>query len=127
VHVAGLWMHLEANNNLIGLCRKNGKTMKCKLGDYARIIHSVNPDNIGRVVKVAEYIGRFEQKEQFEFRGMPCECPVTDHFWWIDGDDITILFGPSPKAYIADTWLEPIRPESKKTKTKAEKELDMFS
>jgi|TARA_B110000967_G_C18415694_1_gene331400 hypothetical protein len=98
--------------------------MKCKLGDYARIIHSVNPDNIGRVVKVAEYIGRFEQKEQFEFRGMPCQCPVTDHYWWIDGDDITIQFGPSPKAYIADTWLEPIRPESKKTKTTAEKELD---
>jgi len=34
--------------------------------------------------------------------------------------------GPSPKAYIADTWLEPIRPEEKETKETVEKELDMF-
>jgi hypothetical protein len=31
--------------------------------------------------------------------------------------------GPSPKAYIADTWLEPIRPEKEKSKTKAEIEV----
>ena len=98
--------------------------MKCKLGDYARIIHSVKPDNIGRVVKVVEYIGAFKQQERFEFRSMSCECPVTDHFWWIDGDDITIQFGPSPKAYIADTWLEPIRPVKEEEKTTTEKELD---
>ena len=100
--------------------------MKCKQGDYARIIYSIRPENIGRVVKVVEYIGKFEAKEKFDFRGMICECPVTDHFWWIGGDDITILFGPSPKAYIADTWLEPIRPEEEKEESKAEKELDLF-
>jgi hypothetical protein len=98
--------------------------MRCKQGDYARIIFSIRPENIGRVVKVVEYIGRFQQGEQFEFRNMPCQCAVTDHHWWIEGDDITIMFGPSPKAYIADTWLEPIRPEEELTKKTVEKELD---
>ena len=56
---------------------------------------------------------------------MPCECGVTDHHWWIEGDDITILFCPSPKAYIADTWLEPIRPEEELTKETVKKELDI--
>ena len=100
--------------------------MKCKQGDFARIIYSVRPENIGRVVKVVEYIGKFQQQEQWEFRGMPCMAPVTDHYWWIQGDDIASGFGPSPKAYIADTWLEPIRPEQEKEQSKAEKELDMF-
>lgn len=100
--------------------------MKCKQGDYARIIHSIRPDNIGRVVKVMEYIGKFQQGETFEFRGMECKCAVTDHHWWIEGDDITIKFGPSPKAYIPDTWLEPIRPTEEKIKSSVEQSLDMF-
>jgi hypothetical protein len=101
--------------------------MKCKQGDFARIIHSVRPENIGRIVKVVEYIGKYEEKEQWQFRGMPCQAPVHDHFWWIEAEDLSSGFGPAPKAYIADTWLEPIRPEAKKTQTKASKELDMFS
>ena len=39
--------------------------MKCKAGDFARIIYSVNPSNVGRVVKVVEYIGKFEANESF--------------------------------------------------------------
>ena len=101
--------------------------MKCKQGDVARIIHSVRSENIGRIVKVVEYIGKYEAKEQWQFRGMPCQAPVHDHFWWIEAEDLSSGFGPAPKAYIADTWLEPIRPEAKKTQTKASKELDMFS
>ena len=97
--------------------------MKCRPGDFARIIHSVNPSNIGRVVKVVEYIGKFEAKEQWQFRGMPCQAPVHDHYWWIEADDLSSGFGPSPKAYIADTWLEPIRPEQEKTKSKVDIEL----
>jgi hypothetical protein len=100
--------------------------MKCKQGDYARIIHSIRPENIGRVVKVVEYIGKFQRDEEFEFRGMTCKCAVTDHYWWIEGDDITIKFGPSPKAYIPDTWLEPIRPTEEKVKSSIEESLDMF-
>jgi hypothetical protein len=100
--------------------------MKCKQGDYAKIIYSVRPENIGRVVKVVEYIGKFQENETFEFMGFTCTCLVTDHYWWIGGDDITIQMGPSPKAYIADTWLEPIRPEEKETKETVEEEIDMF-
>jgi hypothetical protein len=100
--------------------------MKCKQGDIARIIYSVRPENIGRIVKVVEYIGKFEAKEQWQFRGMPCQAPVHDHYWWIEADDLSSGFGPSPKAYIADTWLEPIRPEQEKEKSKADQELDIF-
>ena len=82
--------------------------------------------HVGRVVKVVEYIGKFKQGEQFEAHGMTCTCIVHDHYWWIEGDDITIQLGPSPKAYIADTWLEPIRPEQEETSEKVEKQLDMF-
>jgi hypothetical protein len=97
--------------------------MKCKQGDVARIIHSVRSENIGRIVKVVEYIGKYEAKEQWQFRGMPCQAPVHDHYWWIEAEDLSSGFGPSPKAYIADTWLEPIRPEQEKTKSKVDIEL----
>ena len=85
--------------------------MKCSQGDLARIVYSIRPENIGRIVRVKEYIGRFKQGERFEFRGVKCECAVTDHYWWIEAEDLSILFGPSPRAYIADSWLEPINPE----------------
>jgi hypothetical protein len=97
--------------------------MKCNQGDLAQIKFSLRPENIGRIVKVKEYIGRFEQNEQFQFRGMPCTCVITDHYWWIEADDLSILFGPSPQAYIADSWLEPIRQSKSKEKTK--KEVDI--
>ena len=98
--------------------------MNVSEGDLAVIVFSIRPENVGRYVKVAEYIGKFKEGEQFEAYGMTCTCLVHDHFWWIEGNDIEIQFGPSPKAYIADTWLEPIRPEEEKEESKAEKELD---
>ena len=33
--------------------------------------------------------------------------------WWIEAEDLNIEFGPSPRAYIADTWLEPIKSDDK--------------
>jgi|TARA_A200000159_G_C7250731_1_gene308644 hypothetical protein len=99
--------------------------MKCTKGDLAQIIYSVRPENIGRIVKCVDYIGKFKQGEQFEFRGMPCQCPVTDHYWWIEAEDLSSLFGPSPRAYIADSWLEPLKNPNSKTKEKVEKELDI--
>ncbi len=99
--------------------------MKCKQGDYAKIIYSVRPENIGRVVKVVDYIGKFKQGEQFKFRDMPCECAVTDHHWWIEAQDLSSLFGPSPRAYIADTWLEPIRPEEELIKETVKEEFEI--
>lgn len=99
--------------------------MKCELGDVARIIHSIRPENIGRIVKVSEYIGNFTEREKFQFRGLPCMAPVTDHYWWIEASDLASGYGPSPKAYIADTWLEPIRLEEEKTKSKVDVELEV--
>jgi hypothetical protein len=97
--------------------------MKCEKGDIARIIFSVRPENIGRIVKVKEYIGKYNVGENFQFRGMNCQCIVHDHHWWIQAEDLTTLLGPSPQAYIADSWLEPIRQPKSKQKTK--KELDI--
>ena len=99
--------------------------MKCKQGDLARILFSIRPENIGRIVKVKEYIGKFQQGEEFQFRGMTCKCAVTDHFWWIEADDLQIGLGVSPQAYIADTWLEPIRPDGEVQKLGSE--VDIFA
>jgi hypothetical protein len=85
--------------------------MKCNQGDLARIVFSIRPENIGRIVKVREYIGKFNQGKTFEFRTLTCMCAVTDHYWWIEADDLSIGLGVSPQAYIPDSWLEPIRPE----------------
>jgi hypothetical protein len=54
---------------------------------------------------------------------MPCMAPISDNYWWIEAEDLTIQLGPSPRAYIADTWLEPIKPEKEFTKSKAEIEI----
>jgi hypothetical protein len=101
--------------------------MNVSRGDRAVIVFSVNPSNIGRVVNVSEYIGKFEEGEQFEAFGMTSTCVVHDHYWWIEADDLTIQLGPSPKAYIADSWLRRLVDPKKKVSTKAEKELDMFN
>ena len=87
--------------------------MQCKQGDVAVIKISVRQENIGRIVKVAEHIGRFEQGSLFTFRGMNCMAPITDNYWWIEAEDLNIEFGPSPRAYIADSWLEPIKSDDK--------------
>ena len=102
--------------------------MKCKQGDLAVIKFSIRPENIGRIVKVAEGIGRYEKGTLFQYRGMPCQALVTDHYWWIEADDLSIMLGPSPRAYIADSWLEPIKPKKKeKGMTKEEMEDQKFA
>ena len=101
--------------------------MNVEEGDKAVIVFSVNPANVGRIVNVAEYIGKFEQQEQFDFRGMTCEAPVTDHYWWIEADDLTIMLGPSPRAYIADSWLRKLADPEKKVSTKAQKEFNIIT
>jgi len=98
--------------------------MKCETGDLARIVFSIRQENIGRIVRVKEYIGHFQQGETFQFRGQPCKCAVPDHYWWIGGDDITILYGPAPQAYIPDSWLQPIRPEDREESDVAERDLE---
>lgn len=98
--------------------------MKCKQGDTARIIYSLRPENIGRSVKVTEYIGKFEAGDMFEFRGMPCKAIVSDHYWWVDASDLATKIGPSPRAYIPDTWLEPVRKRPNAVKNTATQDLE---
>lgn len=95
-------------------------------GDKAVIVFSVNPSNVGRIVNVSEYIGKFKEGEEFDAYGMTCTCLVTDHFWWIKAEDLDIQIGPSPQAYIADSWLRKIHPPKQKIADKAEKELDIL-
>jgi hypothetical protein len=98
--------------------------MKCEQGDMARIIHSIRPANIGKTVLVEEYIGHFKQGEMFDFRGVPCKALVTDHYWWIVADyGLQNMLGDTPKAYIADTWLEPLRPEKLKETEKQDVDI----
>ena len=101
--------------------------MNVNNGDKAIIVFSINPSNIGRIVNVSEYIGKFEQNEQFEAFGMKCHCAVHDHYWWIEGDDIDIQLGPSPKAYIADSWLRKLKSNRKEETARLQKELDILA
>jgi hypothetical protein len=95
--------------------------MKCEKGDLAKIIYSIRPQNLGKTVLVEEYIGHFKEGEEFDFRGIPCRAIVTDHYWWIVAEyGLKNMLGDTPKAYIADTWLEPIRPDKMVEQTKEE-------
>jgi hypothetical protein len=99
--------------------------MNVSEGDKAVIVFSINPANVGRIVNVSEYIGKFEQGEEFTAFGMQCFCAVHDHYWWIEAEDLSIQLGPSPKAYIADSWLRKIVPPKETLSKKVEKELDI--
>lgn len=100
--------------------------MKCEKGDIAKIIYSVRPSNLGKTVLVESYIGHFTQGDEFDFRGVVCKAQVTDHFWWIATEyGLQNMLGDTPKAYIPDTWLEPIRPD-KLSQHEAEK-IDLFA
>lgn len=100
--------------------------MKCEAGDLAKIIHSIRPANIGKTVLVEEYIGHLKQGEEFQFRGITCKAMITDHYWWIATEyGLTNMLGDTPKAYIPDTWLDPIRPE--KLKQQEKEKIDIFA
>jgi hypothetical protein len=98
--------------------------MKCEKGDMAKIIYSIRPSNLGKTVLVDEYIGHFKEGELFDFRGIQCKAMITDHYWWIATEyGLTNMLGDTPKAYIPDTWLEPLRPDKLKEKTVEEVDL----
>jgi ATP-dependent protease Clp ATPase subunit len=101
--------------------------MNVQEGDKAVIVFSVRPENVGRIVNVAEYIGKFKEGEQFEFRTMPCQALVHDHYWWIEAEDLSIQFGPSPRAYIADSWLRKIVNPDEKLSKEEDLELDILA
>lgn len=99
--------------------------MNVQQGDKAVIVFSIRPENVGRIVHVAEYIGKFSEREQFQFRGQPCMAMVTDHHWWIEAEDLSIGFGPSPRAYIADSWLRKLDEPKQKISKKEELDLEV--
>lgn len=100
--------------------------MKCEKGDLAKIIFSIRPQNLGKIVLVENYIGHFNEGEEFDFRGISCKALITDHYWWISTEHgLQNMLGDTPKAYIADTWLEPIRPE--KQNQKETSDIDMVA
>lgn len=85
--------------------------MKCEQGDMAKIVFSLRQENIGKIVIAENYIGHFKQGETFDFKGLACMCPITDHYWWITAPyGLSNLYGDTPQAYIPDSWLEPLRP-----------------
>lgn len=99
--------------------------MKCEQGDLAKIIYSLRPNNLGKTVLVVEYIGKFTQGESFQFKGIECKAPINDHYWWISTEfGLSNMYGDTPKAYIADSWLDPIRPE--KQIEKVTEKIDIF-
>ena len=98
--------------------------MKCEKGAIAKILMSLRPSNIGKTVLVDEYIGHFKQGESFDFRGVECKALITDHYWWISTEyGLSNLYGDTPKAYIPDTWLEPLRPTKLKEVEKEDIEI----
>jgi len=99
--------------------------MKCEAGDLAKIIFSLNPSNVGKIVLVEKYIGKYKAGDKFDFRGVACMCPIPDHYWWISGQGLNNMFGDTPKAYIADSWLEPLRPEKNKAKQSEKSDTDI--
>jgi len=93
--------------------------MKCQQGDMAKIIHSLRPENIGKIVLVESFIDRLKAGDTFDFRGVVCRVPITDGYWWIGAEDgLSNMLGNTPKAYIPDSWLEPIRPKKQQLKQK---------
>lgn len=85
--------------------------MKCKQGQMAFIIKSLRPANIGRIVTCAKYIGYYSQGDTITMSGESWMAPDTDDYWMIEGN-LETQFGPSKIAYIMDSYLSPIEPDT---------------
>lgn len=86
--------------------------MRCKRGDSAFIVKSLNLSNLGKVVDVKQYIGYIEANKTFDYNGIACRVPITDHYWWVySAGGLDTPMGPTNIAYLPDTWLQPIRPD----------------
>ena len=94
--------------------------MKCKVGDIAKIIMSIRPENIGKKVAVDTLIGHFKQGDTFDFRGVECTAQITNFYCRVSSEtySLTNILGDTPKTYIPDSWLEPLtRIKVRKTAT----------
>lgn len=104
--------------------------MPCKQGDNAIIIRSLVPGNIGRVVKVGQFIGDFHSMQEYDIGdGISREAIADGVHWWIHaiGAPLETYSGSQTNtAIVADSWLQPIRGEPEKTKDTT-KERDLVS
>lgn len=85
--------------------------MNCKSGDLAIIKRAVRMSNVGKIVKVLHSLGQINAGSEFVWNSEIWYAPVTDQYWVIEHQSIDTIFGPSREAYIADSWLTPIKPE----------------
>lgn len=83
--------------------------MRCTQGDIAILLKSVTGQNDGKIVDVVQYIGFFNAEESFEYNGIMCRVPITDHYWWIEcAAGLETPIGLTTRAYGPDTWLLPL-------------------
>ena len=85
--------------------------MRCKQGELAFINKALRPENVGRVVTTAKYMGYFIAGEIIIDQVLLAH--TTDHWWMIESESGSIQteFGPTTLAYSPDTWLTPIKPQ----------------
>ena len=85
--------------------------MKCKANDLAYIIEAIRPANKGLVVLVKEYLGYYLKGDIIEVNKEHFQAIISDNFWVVENayGEIETQFGNSKMAYIADSWLEPIK------------------
>jgi len=104
--------------------------MPCKQGDNAIIIRSLVDANIGRMVKVGQFVGDFHAMQEFDVGdGIVREAISDGVHWWIHaiGAPLESYSGRYTNlAIVADSWLQPIKGEPEKTKDTS-KERDLVS
>jgi hypothetical protein len=85
---------------------------KCKQGDDAIIIQSINPVNVGLVVKVLSVVGEFNAGDEYTVGDDVIRESIVDGLHWKVGcsANLTNVMGdPIEFGIIPDNWLQPIR------------------
>ena len=82
---------------------------RCKQNKMAWVKYANIQRNIGRMVTTSVYVGYFNAGDTFEYNGISGPIAVTDHWWWVDcPGGLETLIGETSRAFMADSWLEPI-------------------
>lgn len=101
--------------------------MRCKQGQMAWVLKAANPQNVRKIVTVAQYIGYYNQGEKFMYNELECEAVITDNYWWVTTSPSTPFvtgFGETTRAFIPDTHLEPFKPDVLDDDETTEREKD---
>jgi hypothetical protein len=97
----------------VGKVYKGKFTMNCKSGDDALIIKSINPENMGRMVKVVKLVGDLDMYQEYDIGDGVVRESVVDGIHWYVVPIKFPLVGMGGKstlhAVIPDAWLQPIR------------------